>query len=277
MFLTITRAHGLGLLLVALYASATAAANILPAAASASFPECGLSCTPLTQAQASCESGAQATWVSCFCQSALLPTLKTSGSLCTSCTAPADQALLSTWYNAYCNSNGQNTGNTSPSADTASTTAAVASPTASSSNSISNHASTSEVQLSWWSTHYKWVIMLIVLAIGFGAIAAVGVYLKRRHDAKRANLYHTGGPMDSSSGVLEGNSYSPSNSETVTTVKPAWAAPAGHDASQSLASSSRTEITTTRGGSTLPPGSRTRLPKSSQPSGNIEIHQRPLR
>ncbi|EPS29521.1 hypothetical protein PDE_04471 [Penicillium oxalicum 114-2] len=277
MFLTMTipRTRGLGLLLLALYASATTAANILPAAASASFPQCGLSCTALTQAQGSCESAAQATWVSCFCQSALLTTLKTSGSVCTSCTAPADQSLLSTWYNNYCNSNGQDTSNAGSSTNTAATTTATVASASTSGGKSASSKSTSEVQPSWWSTHYKWVIMLIVLAIGFGVIAAVAVYLKRRHDAKRANLYYGGGPMDSSSGALGGNSYSPSNSGIVSTAKSAWAAPAGPDHSQSPASSSRTEITT-RGAGTLPPGSRTRLPKPSQPRGDTEIRQVPL-
>jgi hypothetical protein len=34
------------------------------------------------------------------------------------------------------------------------------------------------------------VIMVIVLAVGFTAIAIVGVWLKRRHDKKHPNLYH---------------------------------------------------------------------------------------
>lgn len=148
--MTIPRTRGLGLLLLALYASATTATNILPAAASASFPQCGLSCTALTQAQGSCESAAQATWVSCFCQSALLTTLKTSGSVCTSCTAPADQSLLSTWYNNYCNSNGQDTSNAGSSTNTAATTTATVASASTSGGKSASSKSTSEVQPSWY-------------------------------------------------------------------------------------------------------------------------------
>lgn len=123
MTLTIGRGRRLGLLLLSLYASTSAAASILPSAASSSFPQCGLSCTALTQAQSSCEAAAESTWVSCFCQSSLLTTLKTSGSLCSSCTSSADQSLLSTWYNNYCNSNGKDTGSTDTSTTTDTTTA----------------------------------------------------------------------------------------------------------------------------------------------------------
>jgi hypothetical protein len=49
--------------------------------------------------------------------------------------------------------------------------------------------------------------MLIVLVIGFSALAVGGVFLKRRYDAKRPNLYHGGNNnsnmlYDRNSGVL---------------------------------------------------------------------------
>ncbi|KAJ5721389.1 uncharacterized protein N7483_009323 [Penicillium malachiteum] len=45
---------------------------------------------------------------------------------------------------------------------------------------------------SWWQAHYRWVIMVIVLVIGFGLIAAVGVWLRRRHDLKKGRLLGPG-------------------------------------------------------------------------------------
>lgn len=105
-----TRIPGLLLVLLTLTISTFAADSILPTAASNSFPQCGLSCTTLTGAQTSCESGEASTWVSCFCESSLLTTLKTSGSICASCSA-ADQTTLSTWYNNYCSSGGKDTSN----------------------------------------------------------------------------------------------------------------------------------------------------------------------
>jgi hypothetical protein len=113
--------------------------------------------------------------------------------------------------------------------------------------------------------------MLIVLAIGFSAIAAGGIWLKRRYDAKRPGLYHGGSAAASSSGVLGGNPVSNSNSGVLSPPPPAWASSTGPNQSQSLASSSLTDMTATRGNNAAPPGSRTRLPKSSQPSSDVEI------
>ncbi|KAJ5640916.1 hypothetical protein N7528_000541 [Penicillium herquei] len=44
----------------------------------------------------------------------------------------------------------------------------------------------------WWQAHYRWVIMVIVLVIGFGLIAVVGVWLRRRHDLKKGRLLGPG-------------------------------------------------------------------------------------
>lgn len=87
--------------------------HLLPTAASSTFPACALSCTTLQQAQSGCVPPAapvsnQATYVSCFCQSALLTSLHTTpDSVCDSfCTSESDRQLLMTWYNNYCSSGG---------------------------------------------------------------------------------------------------------------------------------------------------------------------------
>ncbi|KAJ5484378.1 Integral membrane protein [Penicillium expansum] len=256
-----TRLPFLFLALIALTISALAADSILPTSASSTFPQCGLTCTALTGAQTSCESAAASTWTSCFCQSSLLTGLKTSGSICSTCST-TDQATLSTWYNNYCNSGGKDTSNT---ATTATTSAGTASTSVSSSSSSTNKsATTTEENKSWWSTHYRWVIMLIVLVIGFTIIAVLGVRFKRRYDAKRPNLYHGGG------------------SSLLSTASPpaprdaAWggAAPVPVQTpgltADSLASSSRSTMVKA---STPVPGSRTRLTKIEQGSGDVEVRQ----
>lgn len=40
------------------------------------------------------------------------------------------------------------------------------------------------------TTHYRWVIMIVILVVGFTALTVLGVWLKRRYDAKRPGLYH---------------------------------------------------------------------------------------
>ncbi|KAJ5790918.1 uncharacterized protein N7518_007929 [Penicillium psychrosexuale] len=253
-----TRLSFLFLALIALTISALAADTILPAAASSKFPQCGLTCTTLTSAQTSCESGEASTWTSCFCQSSLLTGLKTSGSICPSCSA-ADQTTLSTWYVDYCNSGGKDTGTATTT--TKSSTDATSTST-STSSATTNTTSTADTKKSWWSTHYRWIIMLIVLVIGFSTIAVLGVWFKRRYDAKRPNLYHGGG----SSFLTAASPPGPRDA--------AWAVPVPVQTNalgaDSLASSSRSTMAKT---STPVPGARTRLTKVEQSSGDLEIRQ----
>ncbi|KAJ9488147.1 hypothetical protein VN97_g5139 [Penicillium thymicola] len=254
-----TRLPFLFLALIALTISALAADSILPTAASSTFPQCGLTCTTLTTAQTSCEAADASTWTSCFCESSLLTGLKTSGSICSTCNA-ADQATLSTWYNNYCNSGGKDTSNTA-----ATTTSAAAGATGSSSSATKNKSgTTTDENKSWWSTHYRWVIMIIVLVIGFTAIAVLGVWLKRRYEAKRPNLYHGG-----SSSLLSTASppVPPNAAWSGAPPVPVQTAGLGAD---SLASSSRSTMAKT---STPVPGARTRLTKVEPASGDVEIRQ----
>ncbi|KAJ5502576.1 hypothetical protein N7463_005450 [Penicillium fimorum] len=261
------------LTLIALTISAQAADSILPTSASSKFPQCGLACTTLTTAQTSCQAGDASTWTSCFCQSALLTGLKSSGSICSSCTA-ADQTTLSTWYNNYCNSGGKDTSDT----DTAANTGTVATKTStepsstpntsksesdSSANTNKSPAATEEKE-SWWSSHYRWVIMLIVLVIGFTIIAVLGVWFKRRYEAKRPHLYGGG---SSSSGILAASPPAPRDAAWGPGSAPL---PVRGLAADSLASSSRSTVAKT---STPIPGARTRLTKIEQGSGDVEIRQ----
>ncbi|CAG8890526.1 unnamed protein product [Penicillium egyptiacum] len=258
-----TRLSFLFLALIALTISALAADSILPTSASSKFPQCGLTCTTLTGAQTSCESGDASSWTSCFCQSSLLTGLKSSGSICPSCSA-ADQATLSTWYNDYCNSGGKDTSDTDTDTTTTTSSSDAASTSHSSASSTKNNSATAaEENKSWWSSHYRWVIMLIVLVIGFSTIAVFGVWLKRRHDAKRPNLYHGG------SSSLLSTASPPAPRDAAWGAAPVPGQPTGLGA-DSLASSSRSTMAKT---STPVPGTRTRLTKIEQGSGDVDIRQ----
>ncbi|KAJ5178717.1 hypothetical protein N7492_001927 [Penicillium capsulatum] len=249
------------------------AASLIPTTASDSFPQCAVDCAVLQQAQDSCTAGAESSWVSCFCESALLTSLKSSGNICTSCTSTADQSLLSSWYNNYCRSGGSkkapgNAATTTTTSDTT-TAAATTGPTTTASSANANHASVAEEHPS--CTHYQWVIMLIVLAVAFSIIAVLGVWLKRRYDARHAQLYpqsnsaNASGVLGSSAGVL-------------TPAPVAYGTPAGPGQAQSrslapdsLASSSRTDIAPK--GAPLPPN-RLRSSKLTQsPAADVEIRQ----
>jgi hypothetical protein len=105
--------------------------------------------------------------------------------------------------------------------------------------------------------------MLIVLVIGFGLIGALGVWFKRRYDAKRPNLYHGG-----SSGALSTASPpGPRDAAWGPTLVPGQSArslPSGSVAS------SRSNIAKS---STPVPGTRTRLSKIEQNPGDVEVRQ----
>ncbi|KAJ5104196.1 Integral membrane protein [Penicillium argentinense] len=245
-----------------------AAEKPIPTSASSSFPECGIECNVLNSAQDSCTAGAESTWTSCFCQSSLLTSLKTSGKLCSNCGSD-DQATLSSWYNSYCKSGGSSDSSNKDSDSSGKSTATTTSTsTATAVASSSKNASTDE-EKSWWSTHYQWVVMLIVLVVGFTILTILGVWFKRRYEAKRPGLY--GGPNGaSSSGAL--GPLQP-GSGVLSPPPASWVQqPAGHPGAiaSSLASSSRTDVAP-KG---VPPPSRGRLQKPSQSAADVEI--RPL-
>lgn len=111
--------------------------------------------------------------------------------------------------------------------------------------------------------------MLIVLAVAFSIIAAVGTWLKRRYDARQAQLYPPGNPAAGLSASTSG----------VLTPAPAGygVAPPLPNQSQSrslapdsVASSSRTDVAPK--GAPLPPP-RSRLHKQPQSAADVEIRQ----
>lgn len=131
--------------------SSAHAASLIPTAGSDSFPQCAVDCSVLQQAQDSCTAGPQSSWVSCFCESALLTSLKSSGSLCTSCTATADQSQLSSWYKSYCSSGGKpdNAATTATSTTSTATAAGATNTATNTASSANSNYSTAEEHPSW--------------------------------------------------------------------------------------------------------------------------------
>ncbi|KAE8383705.1 hypothetical protein BDV26DRAFT_23 [Aspergillus bertholletiae] len=220
--------------------------TLIPTAASDSFPSCALTCPILKEAQTGCvpptaQTSDRSTYVSCFCQSALITQLHTSAdtTCADTCTSADDRKKLQTWYTNFCTSGGKNTGTT------ASETTAAASTSTSSSTTQSKNSS--PAPKSWLSTHYQWVIMVVVLAVGFTAIAFFGRWLKRRHDAKYPNLYHAG--SGSNSGSNSGLLFNRGQNASPGPKQPGQFMPAPSPVNideyanaDSVASSSRTEV-----------------------------------
>ncbi|KAF7586418.1 hypothetical protein BBP40_008925 [Aspergillus hancockii] len=243
--------------------------SLLPSAASDSFPQCALSCSILQQAQSACippsaPANGRSTYVSCFCQSSLIGQLKQSadGTCTDTCTNASDRSLLKTWYSDFCSSGGKSTASQSSAAAASSST----------SPSSAKSQNSYPAPPSWWSGHYQWVIMVIVLIVGFGALAVLGVWLKRRHDAKYPNLYHAG--SGSNSGLLfnRGQNASPGPKQPGQFMPtPSPVNPADYANTDSVASSSNTDVAASR---TRTPS---RLQKTPQPAGegDVEIREVP--
>lgn len=186
--------------LLALLSASLASAQLL----AQGLPACAQSCTLLNQAAQACNGVASAnqnTWA-CFCQSGYLKTLYSSPSgICDAfCTDPAQNQQVMTWYQTNCGSDngasehpdngsgGQTTvviTSTSTSANPAAPTTATrgAASTASSGAQTGNRKQPEEG--SWWDNHWKWIVMVIVLAIALAAIAILATWLKKRHYRKR--------------------------------------------------------------------------------------------
>ncbi|KAF7192106.1 hypothetical protein HII31_06492 [Pseudocercospora fuligena] len=169
------------------------------------LPSCAQSCPLLIQAAQACSAtntATQANWI-CFCQSAYLTTLRSSAAgICDStCTNPTDNTQVSTWYNSNCGSdNGASehaAGDAAATGVPTTTGAGGAASTAAGGGSAATAASGATASSGpvdnsfkeqcvgdWWSCHYKWIIMLIVLAILLPLLGWGAHYLKRRHDRK---------------------------------------------------------------------------------------------
>lgn len=198
-----------------------AAQNFLPSGADGNFPACAATCALLQQAQSTCvaQTGQQTSGLAaenCFCQSAELQSLySTPDALCVAeCPTASDRVGLRTWFTSFCAQVGQgvdpnasSTGGTSTTIVT-STSTNTNGPTRTPNTVVSGeqHATTDSgtwyVSLAnqWavmshtfrFSSHWQWIVMVIVLAIGLGALAWLLIFLRNRHrrkvDERRAQI-----------------------------------------------------------------------------------------
>ena len=183
---------------------------IIPSSGNSAFPACAVGCAVLQQAQTTCQPSAdtQLNFENCFCQSSTLAALySTPDAICTAeCPTPSDRALLQTWFGTFCQQVGQGidpltVAQAAPSTTmvtVTSTSASGSSPTITGSGS--NQAASSGSEGSWYdnhlhhlgplltciriSNHWQWILMVGILAVGFGLIAWGAVWLKRRHQRK---------------------------------------------------------------------------------------------
>jgi hypothetical protein len=156
------------------------------------LPQCVFDCPQINAAQAVCippavPQGTQQTYQSCFCQSQYLVTFRagqTTG-VCDANCSPDDNAKTQKWYMDLCKAGGPVvTPNNNAAANTATGTQSTASST---STSKSSSSSSNKGNPTWISAHYRWVIMVIVLALAAIIAIVLGIWWKRRYNRKHKN------------------------------------------------------------------------------------------
>ncbi|KAI5199421.1 hypothetical protein E4T39_06246 [Aureobasidium subglaciale] len=177
--------------------AACASAQQLLVYSDTALPSCAQQCTVLQSAQTGCIPPAAPVtdaviYESCFCQSGYLTPLKTAGStLCSDVCEAADVAKIASWYQSNCADNGvaaaasvSATGTTTdPTATRSASTSASSAGSSSGSQSAKNQ--NTEPQHSWWTDHWKWIVMLIVIFLGLGIFTVILVLLRRRHHRRQ--------------------------------------------------------------------------------------------
>ncbi|KAF1981872.1 hypothetical protein K402DRAFT_425045 [Aulographum hederae CBS 113979] len=147
------------------------------------LPACALACESLTSAQGSCQSQSQAQ--QCFCSAQTLQPLKQGqySGLCPTC-QDGDMVRVVGWYGNLCSSSGAGTSTTMVTVTSPPEQSQTASSTSSSSSSPTAQTN-QNVGSSWVDSHYQWIIMLVVLLVGFIALAFTLLWLKKRQRRKR--------------------------------------------------------------------------------------------
>ncbi|KAI9868259.1 MAG: hypothetical protein M1830_005687 [Pleopsidium flavum] len=164
------------------------------------LPACANLCTPLYNAQNACIPPAapatnQQTYQGCFCQSGYLTSLyNTPTGICDQACGSADLTQIQNWYKGLC---GQRAG-VAPGSSTVAGSTTLATSTSTSATGVAGAHSSStpssvlsqsngadSPQHDWFGTHWRWVVMLIILFLGLALIAVASVLLRRRYRRRK--------------------------------------------------------------------------------------------
>ncbi|KIW12343.1 hypothetical protein PV08_09620 [Exophiala spinifera] len=187
----------IALLAISTFFGLSVTQSIVPTSGSGTFPACAVNCAVLLQAQSTCTPPNVATtndltYENCFCQSSLLAALySTPDSICTAeCTAESDRSELQTWFQGFCSEVGKGidplatTSTQTPTSTIVVTITSTSTPSPTSTGTGSVGGGTSGSNKSWIDTHWRWILMIAILIVGFALLAWLLVWLKRRHRRK---------------------------------------------------------------------------------------------
>lgn len=158
----------------------------------ASLPSCATKCGPLYDANGACVPPVVAvsneeTYDTCFCNyNKLQPFLTGTSNVCD--TAGCDSSGITSirnWFTSFCNGKA----------------AAATTSTASSSSTGTSNNSSSSGGGDWMSTHWKWVIMIVVIVVGIAGIWIGACIWRRKYLKKKDRMYELGKGLPSTMAV----------------------------------------------------------------------------
>ncbi|KAI0016496.1 hypothetical protein F4780DRAFT_678839 [Xylariomycetidae sp. FL0641] len=158
------------------------------------LPSCAIQCGALYDANGACvppvaTATDEASWDSCFCAYNKLQPFSTGTAGVCDGACPGDPTGLSgiqSWFTSLCGGN---------------KAAASASPTSSSTSSNQSNGGGD-----WLSTHWQWVIMIVVVVVGIAAIWTGACVWRRKYLKKKDRLHELGKGLPSSVAVnTQGN------------------------------------------------------------------------
>jgi len=161
------------------------------------LPACASLCGPLFDVQGACTPPVtQSVDDNCFCTDARLKAFDTLGTagvsqVCgaASCTSQSDLSAVKSWYDNFCHTSTATT-TTSTSAGSTST-----STSGSSSGNSSGSSGSSSGNKSWLATHYRWVVMLVVVFFLIVAGWIGACVLRKRYIRKKEKEFEMRPPV----------------------------------------------------------------------------------
>ncbi|KAL8926231.1 MAG: hypothetical protein Q9208_003134 [Pyrenodesmia sp. 3 TL-2023] len=161
------------------------------------LPACAQACASLVQGQNACIPPPNPTpggvyGLQCFCGFAPLLTLGTDTpvQLCPACST-TENAAIQSWYKGTCGlpggaANGQPGQTTTANAPTSTSSTGGTTATGQGATRAADPGNVPNVeQKDWVSTHWRWLVMVIILILGFIGLAVGGVYLRRHIHRRR--------------------------------------------------------------------------------------------
>ncbi|KAI4867820.1 hypothetical protein F4820DRAFT_178438 [Hypoxylon rubiginosum] len=171
----------------------------------ASLPSCAGQCGPLYDANGACVPPAapqtnEVTYDNCFCAYDTLQPFKqgASGVCDAPCAAdPAGLSSIQSWFTSFCDK---------AAAATTSATSATGSSTSSANTAANGDGGGGD----WLSTHWKWVIMIVIIVVGIAGIWVGACIWRRKYLKKKDRMYELGKGLPSNVAInTQGNLVGP--------------------------------------------------------------------